>query len=103
MVLHDDAECFILTLCQFGVIVAQVIFQFIGPTDPMKTLENAKLGNVFAVFAAFMFSGLIVTFLMIPETKGKSLEQLSNEDQRDFIRPRSMTSHVKHLGKRLFH
>ena len=34
------------------------------------------------IFACFMFIGLLFTFL-IPETKGKSLEELSNEDMSD--------------------
>jgi MFS transporter, PHS family, inorganic phosphate transporter len=36
------------------------------------------------IFALFMLTGIFSTFL-IPETKGKSLEELSNEDQSDFV------------------
>jgi len=37
------------------------------------------------LFAFFMLTGIFST-LLIPETKGKSLEELSNEDQDGFIR-----------------
>lgn len=36
------------------------------------------------VFALFMLLGFFAT-LLIPETKGMSLEDLSNEDQSDFV------------------
>ena len=36
------------------------------------------------LFAFFMLTGIFST-LLIPETKGKSLEELSNEDQDGFI------------------
>jgi hypothetical protein len=37
------------------------------------------------IFALFMASGIIST-LLLTETKGKTLEDLSNEDQRTFVR-----------------
>ena len=36
------------------------------------------------IFALFMLSGVFSTML-IPETMGRSLEELSNEDQEEFI------------------
>jgi len=36
------------------------------------------------IFALFMLTGIGST-LLLPETKGKSLEELSNEDQDEFI------------------
>ncbi|KAG0373085.1 Inorganic phosphate transporter pho84 [Mortierella sp. AD032] len=41
---------------------------------------NAFIPQLLQIFALFMLIGLIVTFL-IPETKGKTLEELSNEDE----------------------
>ena len=38
------------------------------------------------IYAAFMASGAVVTYMTIPETLGRTLEELSNEDQREFIR-----------------
>ncbi|KAG0307361.1 Inorganic phosphate transporter pho84 [Dissophora globulifera] len=60
---------------KLGAIIAQVGFSQLkdrgGP--------NAFIPNLLKIFALFMFIGLLVTFL-IPETKGKTLEELSNED-----------------------
>lgn len=36
------------------------------------------------IFALFMLTGIFST-LLLPETKGKSLEELSNEDQEHFV------------------
>lgn len=36
------------------------------------------------IFAFFMLTGIFST-LLIPETKQKTLEDLSNEDQEDYI------------------
>ncbi|KAF9952122.1 Inorganic phosphate transporter pho84 [Mortierella alpina] len=60
---------------KLGAIAAQVGFSQLkdrgGP--------NAFIPQLLQIFALFMFIGLLVTFL-IPETKGKTLEELSNED-----------------------
>lgn len=36
------------------------------------------------IFAFFMFTGIFST-LLLPETKGRTLEDLSNEDQEGFV------------------
>jgi MFS transporter, PHS family, inorganic phosphate transporter len=36
------------------------------------------------IFALFMLTGIFST-LLLPETKNKSLEELSNEDQENFV------------------
>ena len=53
----------------------------------------------FEIYAFFMLTGIFST-LLLPETKGKSLEELSNEDQEGFIQgigfspfARSVTHH----------
>lgn len=60
---------------KLGAIIAQVGFSQLkdrgGP--------NAFIPQLLQIFALFMLIGLLVTFL-IPETKGKTLEELSNED-----------------------
>ena len=43
------------------------------------------------VFGLFMFTGLLST-LLIPETKGKSLEVLSNEIKTGFVKGRFTVS-----------
>jgi PHS family inorganic phosphate transporter-like MFS transporter len=65
---------------KFGAVIAQVGFQRlrnIGGT-------NAFLKHILEIFALFMLTGIFST-LLLPETKGKSLEELSNEDQDGFV------------------
>ncbi len=42
--------------------------------------ESAQVPTLLIIFSGFMLIGLIFTFLL-PETKGKTLEQLSNDDE----------------------
>jgi PHS family inorganic phosphate transporter-like MFS transporter len=66
---------------KLGAIVAQVGFaslRNIGGT-------NAFVGHILEIFAFFMLTGIFST-LLIPETKGKTLEELSGEDQENFVR-----------------
>jgi len=60
---------------KLGAICAQVGF------SKLKDIggKNKFVGQLLLIFSAWMFIGLLFTFL-IPETKGKSLEELSNED-----------------------
>ena len=44
------------------------------------------------IYACIMFSGAVVSYFFIPETLGKTLEELSNEDQMDFIKRTSSRS-----------
>lgn len=59
---------------KLGAIVAQVGF------SQMKDIggKNAFVDKLLLIFAAFMFLGLLVTFF-IPETAGKSLEEINDE------------------------
>jgi PHS family inorganic phosphate transporter-like MFS transporter len=66
---------------KLGAIVAQVGFsrlKDIGGT-------NAWLDHILELFAFFMLTGIFST-LLLPETKGLSLEDLSHEDQSHFVR-----------------
>ncbi|KAI0315075.1 inorganic phosphate transporter [Amylostereum chailletii] len=60
---------------KLGAIVAQVIFFTHG--DSIKIILE--------IFAFVMMSGIAAT-LLLPETMGRSLEELSNESQKGFIR-----------------
>ncbi|KAF5359520.1 hypothetical protein D9756_003148 [Leucocoprinus leucothites] len=66
---------------KLGAIVAQVGFARLrnigGP--------NRFVQHILEIFALFMLTGIFST-LLIPETKQKTLEELSNEDQDGFIR-----------------
>ncbi|RHZ61205.1 hypothetical protein Glove_349g115 [Diversispora epigaea] len=69
---------------KLGAIIAQVGFGALKDKGGIKG-SNAFVPHLLQIFAIFMFAGLLFTFF-IPETKGKTLEELSNEDQKDFIR-----------------
>ncbi|KAF8265016.1 phosphate transporter [Lactarius quietus] len=63
-----------------GAVIAQVGFQRmrnIGGT-------NHFLQHIFELYAFFMLTGILST-LLLPETKGRTLEDLSNEDQDGFV------------------
>lgn len=65
---------------KLGAIVAQVGFSRLkdigGPNQFVK--------HILEIFALFMLTGVFSTML-IPETKGRTLEDLSNEDQTGYI------------------
>ncbi|OLL24310.1 Repressible high-affinity phosphate permease [Neolecta irregularis DAH-3] len=63
-----------------GAIMAQVIFSPLANRGG----KNQWLNHILQIFAAFMFLGFLSSFL-IPETNGKTLEELSGENQRRFI------------------
>jgi len=69
---------------KFGAIVAQIGFGY------MKNIggPGAFVGKLIGICGIFMFIGLAATF-WIPETKGRSLEDLSNEDQTNFVANKS--------------
>jgi PHS family inorganic phosphate transporter-like MFS transporter len=65
---------------KFGAIVAQVGFAKlvnIGGT-------NKFINHIMEIFALFMLTGIFST-LLIPETKQRSLEDISNEEQEGYI------------------
>jgi PHS family inorganic phosphate transporter-like MFS transporter len=66
---------------KLGAIVAQVGF------SRLKDIHgpNAFVKHILEIFALFMLTGCFST-LLIPETKGRTLEDLSNEDQESYIR-----------------
>ncbi|KAG0243862.1 Inorganic phosphate transporter pho84 [Actinomortierella wolfii] len=63
---------------KLGAIVAQVGFSQLKDRGG----KNESIPHLLQIFALFMFIGLLFTFL-IPETKGKTLEELSNEEDID--------------------
>ncbi|KAK1222450.1 hypothetical protein PQX77_014698 [Marasmius sp. AFHP31] len=85
---------------KLGAIVTQVTFnklkdihgknKFIKhmcgfPLTLIPHVDERHRPTRFTIFAFFMLTGVFST-LLIPETKGKSLEELSNEDQEGFYR-----------------
>ncbi|KAI0749616.1 phosphate transporter [Daedaleopsis nitida] len=67
---------------KFGAVVAQIAFQWLKDVGG----PNQFLDHILEIFAFFMITGIFST-LLIPETRHKSLEVLSNESQEDFIQP----------------
>jgi PHS family inorganic phosphate transporter-like MFS transporter len=76
---------------KFGAVVAQVGFarlKDIGGT-------NKFVKHILELFAFFMLTGIFST-LLLPETKGRTLEDLSNENQEGFVRaPRATLRDIK--------
>ncbi|KAF5324099.1 hypothetical protein D9619_011200 [Psilocybe cf. subviscida] len=66
---------------KLGAVVAQAGF------SQLKDIggPNKWVGHILEIFAFFMLTGVGST-LLLPETKGLTLEQLSNEDQERFVR-----------------
>jgi PHS family inorganic phosphate transporter-like MFS transporter len=82
---------------KLGAIVAQVGFaqlKDIGGT-------NKFVKHILEIFALFMLTGIFST-LLLPETKGRTLEELSNEDQQDFVKGVAK-SEVKKAPKLITH
>ncbi|CAG8726086.1 7752_t:CDS:2, partial [Dentiscutata heterogama] len=69
---------------KLGAIISQVGFIKLKDIGGLPG-SNTFIDHLFKIFAVFMFAGLIVTFFFVPETKNKSLEDLSNENQEGFI------------------
>ncbi|KAH8826641.1 phosphate permease [Flagelloscypha sp. PMI_526] len=65
---------------KLGAIVAQVGFARLKDIGG----KNAFVKHILEIFALFMLTGIFST-IILPETKGKSLEELSNEDQEGFV------------------
>ncbi|KAG1825084.1 major facilitator superfamily domain-containing protein [Suillus variegatus] len=65
---------------KLGAVVSQVGFaQLINIGG-----KNQFIGHIMEIFALFMFTGIFST-LLIPETKQRSLEDISNEEQEGYI------------------
>ena len=95
---------------KLGAVVVQLAFQWLKDVGG----ENKFLNHMYVrcnssvsclvgsdavsgsleIFAFFMFTGILSTML-IPETNQKTLEQLSNESQDDFIQRRSLSNVVQ--------
>lgn len=66
---------------KLGAIVAQVLVTLTKDYGG----QNAWVPHFIEIFAFIMFLGIFST-LLIPETKGRTLEELSNEDQKEFVK-----------------
>ncbi|KAG2158000.1 major facilitator superfamily domain-containing protein [Suillus bovinus] len=65
---------------KFGAVIAQVGFSQLVNIGG----KNAFIPHIMEIFAFFMLTGVFST-LLIPETKQRSLEDISNEEQEGYI------------------
>ncbi|CAG8545188.1 42465_t:CDS:2 [Gigaspora margarita] len=75
---HSTSHEISAVIGKLGAIISQVGF------FKLKNIGGALGSNsfmnwLFMIFDIFMFSGLIVTYFCVPETKNLSLEDLPNE------------------------
>jgi PHS family inorganic phosphate transporter-like MFS transporter len=66
-----------------------VVFHRVPLTTQLK-----RYGNSLEIFALFMLTGIGST-LLIPETKGKTLEELSNENQDGFVKAPAKKTEIR--------
>ena len=66
---------------KLGAIIAQVGFSRLIDIGG----KGKFLPHILEIFALFMLTGVFST-LLLPETKNRSLEELSQEDQEDFVK-----------------
>ena len=67
----------------------------------MKDLngKNKGLPTILIIFSGFMFAGFCLTFLL-PETKGKTLEQLNGENGEEQTEDESIKNQLKSFFKK---
>ncbi|EMD33996.1 hypothetical protein CERSUDRAFT_159380 [Gelatoporia subvermispora B] len=65
---------------KLGAVLAQIAFQWLKDIGG----ENMWIGHIMQIFGALMITAIFST-LLIPETKQKTLEDLSNEEQDEFL------------------
>jgi MFS transporter, PHS family, inorganic phosphate transporter len=66
---------------KLGAILAQVVF---SPLKDKGGVVNGWVDHLMQIFALFMLLGFFLSWL-IPETKGKTLEELSGEDEEEGV------------------
>ncbi|KAF9528076.1 phosphate transporter [Crepidotus variabilis] len=86
---------------KLGAVIAQIIFHLKPPKSNAEfdygsgTADTTAIKTSLQVFAFVMLSGAAATYLL-PEPKGKSLEELSNEDQKTFVHGSSESAISNH-------
>jgi len=69
---------------KLGAVVAQVGFSKLKDIGGVFG-SNHFVKHILEIFAFFMLTGIFST-LLLPETMGRTLEELSNEDQKHFVK-----------------
>lgn len=73
---------------KFGAVIAQVVF---SPLKDKGGVTNGWVNHLMQIFALFMLMGFCLSWL-IPETNGKTLEELSGENDEDELRRQADTN-----------
>ncbi|PPQ66824.1 hypothetical protein CVT24_008683 [Panaeolus cyanescens] len=76
---------------KLGAIVGQIVITVLSGSEDLS-LPPKYLRIIFGIFAAFMVTGAATTWFLLPETKKRTLEELSNEDQDLFVMSTSVHS-----------
>lgn len=69
-----------------GAIIASFAFNVLVEVNDKTPNEHAFLPETLGIFAAIMFLGFVVTYLWIPESKGKDLEEFE-ENYKERYQP----------------
>ncbi|KAH8828846.1 phosphate permease [Flagelloscypha sp. PMI_526] len=75
---------------KLGAIIAQVAF---AEMKDIGGKTDGFVGHLIQICAFFMLTGFASTFL-IPETKNRTLEEISNEEQKNFITGKAIPMRV---------
>ncbi|GLI80460.1 acid phosphatase pho5 [Penicillium ochrochloron] len=81
-----------------GAIIAQCVFGPLVHRGAKDSSSTPWLKHVMQIFALFMLCGVFTT-LLIPETKRKTLEELSGEDTDTLVNPSPMIHPEKVSGE----
>jgi PHS family inorganic phosphate transporter-like MFS transporter len=82
-----------------GAIIAQCVFGPLVHKGAKNSSDTPWLKHVMQIFALFMLCGIFTT-LLIPETKRKTLEELSGEDTDTLVNPSPMILPGKMSGEK---
>lgn len=82
-----------------GAIIAQCVFGPLVHKGAKNSSDTPWLKHVMQIFALFMLCG-VFTSLLIPETKRKTLEELSGEDTDTLVNPSPMILPEKMSGEK---
>ncbi|GAA5983528.1 hypothetical protein JCM10908_000320 [Rhodotorula pacifica] len=96
---EEDEECF----HRAAIYLLAAKYERKGQSRPAEEHEDGRdsrglkrpAPHVIEIFALFMLLGLIVSIWATPETKGKTLEELSGEDQDNFLQPTAPAGHAR--------
>ncbi|KAF9037081.1 phosphate permease [Panaeolus papilionaceus] len=82
---RSTAHGFSAGMGKLGAILGQLVISELRKDHPEEDDLAKVVRYVFMIFAIFMVTGIFSTWFLLPETKKKTLEELSNENQDTFV------------------